>query len=318
MLKAYLQLFRIPNLASVIADIVAGFLLAHGTFNHSYALLPLMVCSCLLYTAGMVLNDYYDLEQDRRERPHRPLPSGAIDLAWAGRLGYLLLGVGVLLAWPTGLIFSANEDVPFFFAWRTGIVATILAVCIVAYDRWLKVTIAGPLCMGACRCLNILLGVSVATVSAPASSTGNHWFTMAQLAAAGAIGIYIAGVTLFAQTEAQESHRGRLLFATIVMGTGIILLANFPRWLPPDMFSVYTPRMPLLTYCLGAIIGWRCLRCIASPEPANVQVAVKTCLMSLIILDATIALAVSNAAYSVGILALLIPNVLLGRWIAST
>ena len=95
MLKAYLQLFRIPNLASVIADIVAGFLLAHGTFNHSYALLPLMVCSCLLYTAGMVLNDYYDLEQDRRERPHRPLPSGAIDLAWAGRLGYLLMGVGV-------------------------------------------------------------------------------------------------------------------------------------------------------------------------------------------------------------------------------
>jgi len=314
MLKAYLQLFRIPNLATVVADILAGFLLAHAALGHWPLLAVTLLCSCLLYTAGMVLNDYYDIEQDRIERPHRPLVRGAIDVAWAGRLGYLLLVMGVLVGWAAGYWFSSTAVSQAAYPWRSGMVATALAVCVVAYDRWLKRSMVGPICMGACRFLNILLGASVASLE----SRSSWWFESYQLAAAGAIGIYIAGVTLFAQSEARDSSRWRLLLATAIISLGIGLLAIFPSWLNHEAASAYASRVPLLATCLGLLIAWRCLRCIPAPTPALVQIAVKTCLMSLIVLDAVIALAVSDAAYAIGILSLLIPNMLLGRWIAST
>ena len=40
----------------------------------------LAAASALLYSAGMVLNDVFDVELDRQEQPYRPLPSGRIPL----------------------------------------------------------------------------------------------------------------------------------------------------------------------------------------------------------------------------------------------
>ena len=45
----------------------------------------------------MVLNDVFDLEIDRRERPERPLPSGRVSLRAARLLGWTLLVLGMLL-----------------------------------------------------------------------------------------------------------------------------------------------------------------------------------------------------------------------------
>ena len=41
--------------------------------------------SMALYTAGIITNDCFDIEEDRRDRPSRPLPSGAVSKrsAWA-------------------------------------------------------------------------------------------------------------------------------------------------------------------------------------------------------------------------------------------
>ncbi|MGC1931092.1 MAG: UbiA family prenyltransferase [Candidatus Nitrosopolaris sp.] len=38
----------------------------------------LMLSSALLYISGIVFNDYFDIEVDRKERPFRPLVSGII------------------------------------------------------------------------------------------------------------------------------------------------------------------------------------------------------------------------------------------------
>ena len=43
----------------------------------------------LFYTAGMILNDVADLEVDRRERPERPLPSGAVSRTALAAFGAL-------------------------------------------------------------------------------------------------------------------------------------------------------------------------------------------------------------------------------------
>src|SRR6478672_9585894 len=84
-LRAYAQLVRLPALPTALAD--------HGV---SFGLL-LLATSCL-YCAGMIFNDFFDVEQDRRERPERPIPSGRVTRRTAGWLGGGLLLAGVLFA----------------------------------------------------------------------------------------------------------------------------------------------------------------------------------------------------------------------------
>ena len=54
-------------------------------------LFALMVSSGLLYVAGIVLNDYFDIEIDKRERPSRPLPSGNISKGHALAIALIAL-----------------------------------------------------------------------------------------------------------------------------------------------------------------------------------------------------------------------------------
>ena len=106
-MKTWLQLFRAPNLFTVPGDPLAGYLLT------SLGVLDLRViyavaASLCFYAAGLLMNDLWDLEEDRRERPNRPLPSGAASrravwsmmmiLAVAG-LTAIVLGAGARGAW---------------------------------------------------------------------------------------------------------------------------------------------------------------------------------------------------------------------------
>ena len=135
-LLAYLQLFRAPNVFTAIADVAMGFVFVTGSLQPVGGFLCLALASCLLYTAGMILNDVYDFDVDLKERPSRPLPSGRISRGWARVLGYVMLAGGVLLAACVSLI----ETVPALLPWRSGAVALLLAVCVVAYDKVLKKT----------------------------------------------------------------------------------------------------------------------------------------------------------------------------------
>jgi hypothetical protein len=62
-LLAYLQLFRLPNVFTAADDILMGYLIAHGAFTPAGPLALLLAASCLMYMAGMVLNDVFDVEQ---------------------------------------------------------------------------------------------------------------------------------------------------------------------------------------------------------------------------------------------------------------
>ena len=79
-LRTYAQLVRLPNVFTALADITLG-----GLALHALGLLPaggivagafLLFASACLYTGGMVWNDFFDIEQDCRERvstdPIRP------------------------------------------------------------------------------------------------------------------------------------------------------------------------------------------------------------------------------------------------------
>ena len=95
--SAYARLVRLPNVFTALADVGLGLFAAGGTVSWLSAG-SIAAASAALYCGGMVWNDYFDIDQDRRERPFRPLPSGAISAAAAKRLGIGLLTGGWLFA----------------------------------------------------------------------------------------------------------------------------------------------------------------------------------------------------------------------------
>ncbi len=311
--RDYLQLVRIPNVFTAMADVLMGYLFVRHGPQPVLVLVCLLLASSLLYMSGMVLNDVGDIEQDRRERPMRPIASGRIALRQAQRLGWGLLVGGVV----AGLVAGLSGLVPGAPAWRSGAVASLLAIAVVGYDFLLKRTPAGPVAMGGCRSLNVLLGMSVA---APLPG-GLFWgYSAAELLAAGGIGLYIVGVTWFARREAATSRRLPLMLATIVMGCGIALLGLIYRALPavvPKTLASETTWFLLLGLLAFTIIR-RCGMAVANPEPRSVQLAVKNAIWSLIVIDAAVALLVSPPAWSLVIVALLLPTMLLGQQIDAT
>lgn len=291
--RAYAQLTRLPNLPTALADICLGVLAANALPQHALAFAALLPASACLYSAGMVWNDYFDQEQDRRERPFRPLPSGRVAPREAVRLGIGLFLAGVLLALPAG---------------RTSlVVAVCLMGAILAYDGWLKRTWAGPLTMGACRFLNVLLGVS--------ACGSLLWPRGAHLALI--VGLYIVGVTWFARTEARMSKQNALRGAAAVMLVSLLLALPLPVFLPEEQHSSFL--FPYLLVVLGFVVGAPVVRAIGNPAPSQVQAAVQSALMGLILLDAVLATA---AAGTIGLLILLLltPSLYLQRksWLYAT
>src|ERR1700751_5616395 len=74
----YARLLRLPNVFTAFADILLGTIAAATWRTNPGGAALLLVASGCLYCAGMVWNDYCDLEEDKRERPFRPLPAGQI------------------------------------------------------------------------------------------------------------------------------------------------------------------------------------------------------------------------------------------------
>ncbi len=312
--RDYLRLARLPNVFTAIADVTMGFLFVQGTLHPPLVFGCLLAASVLLYTSGMVLNDVWDVEQDRRERPERPIASGRVSLRQARRIGFALLIGGMLFGWVAGYLGLVAGAV----SWRSGAVATLLAVTVVLYDAGLKRTFVGPLAMGSCRLLNVLLGMSVAM---PAAGAALVWgYTAAQLLAATGIGVYIVGVTWFARHEAAESRRMHLAAATLVLASGIAVLGLVYSALPAGAPKALAHESTwfLLLGLLALTILRRCAMAVSEPTPRRVQLAVKNAIWSLIVLDAAVALLVSSPAWSLVIVTLLLPTMLLGQWVEST
>jgi 4-hydroxybenzoate polyprenyltransferase len=299
----FLQLMRLPNIFTAMADVAMGFLFVkdHADLSDWWTLGLLLAASSMLYVGGVVLNDVVDRELDAVERPHRPLPSGRITLKAACWFGGILLLAGMALGWTAAL--AVGEL-------RTGIVASLLLTCILLYNLWLKTTILGPPTMGTCRMLNVLLGMSVSA----GPFAAENWLV------AGGIGLYIAGVTWFARTEARRSNRLPLAAATTVMMTGIALIALVPRWseriLP--ILQIQPGGWYLLMLVMGAMIGWRCLAAIIKPDPVQVQRAVSHAVLSLIMLDAAACYVIRGPYLAAAILFLMLPAMFISRRISPT
>lgn len=312
---AYLQLFRAPNVFTAIADVAMGFFVTTNALEPWPGLLLLILASAFLYSAGMVLNDVFDVSIDAQERPQRPLPSGRISWTWARWLGAQMLLMGVACAWLAGL----SSRIALGPWWRSGLVAIVLALAVLLYDGWAKKTSLGPWVMGSCRALNVLLGMSL---NAAVTTDEPHWlgFGTSHLMIAAGIGLYIVGVTWFARSEVTVSPRLPLTIGVLLMIVGLVTLAAFPSLHPNSFLYRFEPggAWPLGVALIAIWILRRPIIAIRDPSPRQVQPAVKNCILSLIILDALVCSLISELPFAIGIVALLAPTLMLGRWVYST
>ncbi len=202
--KAWAEILRLPNLFTVPGDPLAGALLA-GAAGEGDALRTALCAAASLgmYAAGLLFNDVADLEEDRRDRPARPLPSGRIALRAAMRAGSLAMASAMALYWTAGV--------------RAGAAGTALACNILAYNFLLKRSVFGPVVMGLCRGMSVLAGSLAIAAPIPRAC----WV------AAGAIALFVSGVSFYARGETRSPGRparvGVLLGLIPLVQAGLIL-----------------------------------------------------------------------------------------------
>ncbi len=152
-----LRLGRVSNLPTVWTNVLAACALA-GAELEAPRLLALVLSMSLFYEAGMFLNDAFDREIDARERPERPIPSGAASARSVFAVGFLLLAAALgLLIWSASALGTTG---------RATTAGALLALAIVGYDLHHKQVAWSPVVMGACRAL-VYVTCALAWVAAP-------------------------------------------------------------------------------------------------------------------------------------------------------
>ena len=293
---AVAQLLRLPNAFTAVADIALGALAAGALAAAPWSAALLALASACLYLSGMGFNDFFDRVADARTQPFRPIPSGRVTPRFAATLSGTLMVVGVVVALAVTATNSPEGTVP------PVAVAAVLAGVITLYNAWLKHTPVGPAAMGACRALNVGLGLSAGVPDATLA-------TALMLT----VGVYIAGVTLFARTEETTSDRRPLWLALAIVGAAGLAAAALPLVRPEAVPRLY----PYLLAAWAAWVAGPAARALRSPSPRLVQAAVKRLIFGLVPLDAVLAAGTGGLA-GLAILLLLVPATLLGRRVYST
>jgi hypothetical protein len=282
-------LVRLPNAFTAPSNVLAGyFVTTPTTETNGLHLTALMVSSGLLYIAGIVLNDYFDIEIDRKERPSRPLPSGSVPKRHA-----LYMAIAALVS-ANAIAFSAG---PASLAVSLALTATIIA-----YDYRLKHTIAGPFAMGGSRFLNVILGASPAIpVALFADNIASLGLT---LFAAASLFTYVVAITLLSRNEVGSERPSSfpiyIVSALIVaiFALGLLLTLQLSFLLNLSIFGIVVA----LTFKRYILAGTPC-----------VQKAVRNMVLSIIILDSVFVSGTAGLPYGLATMLLLLPAIALSK-----
>jgi 4-hydroxybenzoate polyprenyltransferase len=281
------RLARPANIITAYADILAGY--AAASAANPAALPFLLLATTGLYGGGVVFNDVFDAKLDAIERPERPIPSGIVSLTAATVFGAVLLGEGIVFAWRWSPL--------------SGVLAAATAAAALVYDGIGKHhPLLGPVNMGLCRALNLLLGVT-----AGGQIAGVHWLLAAVPLC------YIAGITSLSRGEVKGGTRA----AAIISGGWLIaaLVFFFAAAFREGLRAGWC--LPFIAALLLRIFNpFR--RAFQSLSPAAIRVAVKTGILSLILLNASLAALFAGPWYAVGVLLLYLPAAMLARLFAVT
>ena len=207
MFKEYLQLVRLPGIFTAFSNVLIGYFFSFS-FDSEIIFLPfLLTTSGLLFCSGMIFNDYFDYNVDKKQRSFRPLPSGKIS-----KQNALLLG--------SIFIISANIFA-FLVGFDTLIVSLILSFSILFYNLKLKsISFFGIFNLSIIRMLNVLLGFSIIGIS----------FEFFQYLLP--IGIFVFGISILAKNEIKSNliiyrKLNKITIAITIAYVSILVINNF-------------------------------------------------------------------------------------------
>ncbi len=259
MLKPWIQIIRPSNVLTAISDVLAGVALAclflQQDLPQVNPLIWITISSMLLYTGGIVFNDVFDAALDKVERPERPIPSGRIKKSAASILGTLAFAIGCFLA------FQVNMTA-FYIS------LAIVLMCLLYNGQAKHHFLAGPIVMGGCRGLNLLLGMAVLPDSL------SYWY-IAIIPI-----IYIASVTNISRGEVYGSNKTALLVSIGLYSIVILTLLYFTYSSKNYLALVF-----ILLFSL--MIGSPVSKALKTLQPQDVRKAVKFGVLALILMNAS-------------------------------
>lgn len=288
---------RPANIVTAFADVLAGASAAVGTmmvfdeigFFSQPSLYWLIVSTLGLYGGGIVFNDVFDADLDKKERPERAIPSGRVTKFYASVLGTLLFTVGIISA------FWVNNT--------AGLLAIGITLGALVYDSLAKHHIVfGPLVMGSCRGGNLLLGAALIP------SSLSYLWPLAFIPV-----IYIASITLISRGEVHGGSKSTGILATFLVGLVISVLLLLSIL---DVYRLLTA-LPF-AILFGVIVLPAFVSAASDPVPGKIKTAVKRGVISLIILNSTLAAGFAGLIPGLIVLALLPLSFLFSKLFAVT
>jgi len=297
-LVAWCRLLRVPNLLTVPGDPVVGYFLALASVaSPTRPVLRIALAaaaSLLMYSAGLLWNDWFDLAEDRLHRPDRPLPSGRVrPLAVA-----VVANVLMLLALAAGGLAGV----------RTLYVLVGLGLMVILYNAGGKrVGLLGPALMGLCRGASVLVG-------AAAAGAGGLGGPLVWLAAVG-VTAYVASVTAVAARETRGGPVGmRRNMPAAILAFGLISVGGLLGWPGPGNPAGWA------FYALGAAaVLWAAFCAVQLARrtgPKGVQKTVGRLLRGLLLVQGALVLmsgAPAGLYVAAALLAAWVPAALLAR-----
>jgi 4-hydroxybenzoate polyprenyltransferase len=209
----------------------------------------------LLYTGGIVFNDVFDAALDKIERPERPIPSGKVKQSSAAILGSIAFSLGCFLAYQVNMT-------AFYIS------LAIVLMCLLYNGKAKHHFIAGPIVMGSCRGLNLLLGMAVLPDSL-------SYFYLAIVPI-----IYIAAVTNISRGEVYGNNKTTILVSMGLYALVIITLIYFAF-----VSKNYLAFIFILFFTV--MIASPLFKALKSLAPQDVRKSVKFGVLALILMNAS-------------------------------
>jgi 4-hydroxybenzoate polyprenyltransferase len=364
-LKQYLLLIRLPNLFTAPANVLSGYFAVSFALNsrvsigdqvdplaasHILQLCLLIVSSVLLYISGIVMNDYFDIKTDLKERPQRPLPSGMVSTQKAFLITLACMISGNLLAFCASTI--------------SLVVSVLLSIVIFGYNFKLKnitSSLVGPITMGVARAVNATLGASpffFLLLASPADTKISSNFASDPLLRLAFVSlslfIYVISISLLSkrevtafststlgrsreqeeekeeeeekykealQSQNKESQDNRNLSMIEKANTGqtiktsfLIVFVLIVKVLVATFFlGVFKEQLLIGLFLLSAIMIWTFRQVASKNNSSAIQTAIKRMVISIIVLDSAFVAGLTGSYLGYLTLLLLIPSTLIAK-----
>ena len=100
-MKQYWKLARPFTLLPPVIGIISGSAVARGALHvrvDEHDIIHAAIAAAILNAGSNAINQIYDLELDRVNKPHRPIPSGALTIRQAGWFAVICYVLALLFA----------------------------------------------------------------------------------------------------------------------------------------------------------------------------------------------------------------------------